>query len=127
MRLLHVQPYMVDTRDSPLFTGGMPMRLAWLRPLVPPLRAATLARRVVQAVEAPGRERLVIPWIFKWLPPDGEDGALFKVRHLDGDREDLEVHEVEAALDLYKKCKLSQEKVILVIGETGTGILDVYW
>ena len=73
VRCLHVQPYMVDHRDSPLFAGGTPVKLPWLRPLVPPLRAATVARRVASAVEgaggALGIERLVLPYHFKWLPP----------------------------------------------------------
>ena len=45
---------------------------------------------------------IAVGQIYKWLPPDGEDAALFKVKHLDGDREDLEVYEVEEALEKYK-------------------------
>ena len=72
VRCLHVQPYMVDTRDSPLFAGGTPVKYAWLRPLVPPLRASTVARRMALAIEAGGVhgvERIVLPYIFKWLAP----------------------------------------------------------
>ena len=67
--LLHVQPYMIDHADSPLFAGGAPLKYAWLRPLVPPLRARTVARRVLRAVEAGAPERMVLPYIFKWLAP----------------------------------------------------------
>jgi all-trans-retinol dehydrogenase (NAD+) len=65
---LHVQPYMIDERDTPLFAGGTPLRYPWLRALFPPLRAATVAHRIVNAVEARYPERLYIPSIFQWLP-----------------------------------------------------------
>ena len=62
---LHVQPYMIDT---PLFAGGQPGRFRWVRALLPPLGAATVARRIADAVET-RRDRIVIPYILKWLPP----------------------------------------------------------
>ena len=65
VRVCHVQPYLIET---PLFEGGTPLKYAWMRPLVPPLRASTVAQRTACAVEC-GRERLVLPWVFKWLPP----------------------------------------------------------
>ena len=43
--------------------------------------------------------------ITKWLPPDGEDGALFKAVHLDGDEEDLEDHEVVEAIQKYRAAR----------------------
>ena len=36
--------------------------------------------------------------VTKWLPAAGRDAALWHVKHDDGDEEDLEEHEVEAAL-----------------------------
>ena len=72
VRCLHVQPYLVDPQDSPLFAGGTPVKYAWARPLVPPLRAATVAKRIVWAIEASGpgsSGRLVVPYVFKWLAP----------------------------------------------------------
>ena len=63
---LHVQPYLVG--DTPLFHGGVPMRYALLRRLLPPLRAADVAARVVDAVRR-GRESLVLPWIVGLVPP----------------------------------------------------------
>lgn len=70
IRCLHVQPYMIASDDSPLFAGGAPLRYAWLRPLVPPLRSATVASRIIDSIEAGSfaGERLVIPYVFKWLP-----------------------------------------------------------
>jgi NAD(P)-dependent dehydrogenase (short-subunit alcohol dehydrogenase family) len=65
VRLLHVQPYLLDTV---LFAGGTPFRYAWMRRLVQPLKAATVAHRTVRAIESGSRERLVLPWMFKWLP-----------------------------------------------------------
>ena len=65
VRLLHVQPYLLDTV---LFAGGTPFRYAWMRRLVRPLKAATVAHRTVRAIESGSRERLVLPWMFKWLP-----------------------------------------------------------
>ena len=40
-------------------------------------------------------KRKVIGTITGWLPPDGDDIALWHVEHLDGDEEDLEEFEVE--------------------------------
>lgn len=70
-RLVHVQPYMIDPEDSPLFDGGQPLRYHALRGVIPPLRASTVARRIIDAIEAgrDGPEHLVVPYIFKWLPP----------------------------------------------------------
>ena len=62
---LHVQSHMIDT---PLFAGGKPGRFGWVRALLPPLQAATVAQRIVRAVET-RRERIVVPYILKWLPP----------------------------------------------------------
>ena len=39
-----------------------------ISPLLPPLRATTVASRVVRAVET-RRERIVVPYALKWLPP----------------------------------------------------------
>ena len=66
VRCLLVRPYMIDT---PLFDGGAPLRLRWLRRLLPPLDAADVARCVVRAVQTRGQEELVLPWHVKWLPP----------------------------------------------------------
>mgnify|MGYP006083719023 CR=1 FL=1 len=41
--------------------------------------------------------------ISRWLPPDGDDGALFHVSHLDGDEEDLDQEEAEEAFERYQK------------------------
>ena len=62
---LHVQSHMIDT---PLFAGGVPGRFGWVRRLLPPLRAVTVARRVVDAIET-RRTRVVVPYVLKWLPP----------------------------------------------------------
>ena len=37
----------------------------------------------------------------KWVPADGEDEALWHMAHDDGDGEDLDEAEVEAAMKLY--------------------------
>jgi hypothetical protein len=39
----------------------------------------------------------------KYLPPDGENVALFHVLHDDGDKEDLDCHECFAAMEQYRK------------------------
>ena len=39
----------------------------------------------------------------KYLPPDGDDEALFHVLHDDGDKEDLDCHECFAAMEQYRK------------------------
>ena len=77
---LHVQPFKIDT---PLFDGGQAGRFWWVRALLPPLRATTVARRVVTAVGA-RRDRITVPYVFKWLPVLLEllpaalrDGALY--------------------------------------------------
>ena len=41
--------------------------------------------------------------ITKWLPEEGEDGALFRAVHDDGDDEDLDEDEATAAVELYKQ------------------------
>ena len=41
--------------------------------------------------------------ISRWLPPDGDDGALFHVSHLDGDEEDLDHEEAVEALERYQR------------------------
>lgn len=62
---LHVQPHLIDT---PLFTGGVPGRFGWVRALLPALRAATVAKRIVGAIES-RRTAIVVPYVLKWLPP----------------------------------------------------------
>ena len=39
-------------------------------------------------------QRKVLSRIISWLPEDGEDPALWRARHVDGDHEDLELHEL---------------------------------
>ena len=39
----------------------------------------------------------------KYLPPDGDDVALFHILHDDGDKEDLDCHECFAAMEQYRK------------------------
>ena len=39
----------------------------------------------------------------KYLPPDGDDEALFRIVHNEGDREDLDVYECFAAMEQYRK------------------------
>ena len=39
----------------------------------------------------------------KYLPPDGDDEALFHIVHDEGDREDLDVYECFAAMEQYRK------------------------
>ena len=39
----------------------------------------------------------------KYLPPDGDDEALFHILHDDGDKEDLDIHECFAAMEQYRK------------------------
>ena len=39
----------------------------------------------------------------KYLPPDGDDEALFHIVHDDGDNEDLDIHECFAAMEQYRK------------------------
>ena len=46
--------------------------------------------------------KVAIGNISKWLPPDGDDGALFHVSHLDGDEEDLDQEEAEEAFERYQ-------------------------
>eukprot|EP00607_Mallomonas_marina_P007746 CAMPEP_0182416520 /NCGR_PEP_ID=MMETSP1167-20130531/823_1 /TAXON_ID=2988 /ORGANISM="Mallomonas Sp, Strain CCMP3275" /LENGTH=632 /DNA_ID=CAMNT_0024589349 /DNA_START=132 /DNA_END=2030 /DNA_ORIENTATION=- len=50
-----------------------------------------LGRRVLRKFN----KRMVIGIITGWLPAEGEDIALWRVSHTDGDEEDLEEHEVE--------------------------------
>ena len=45
----------------------------------------------------------------KWVPADGEDEALWHMAHDDGDGEDLDEGEVEAALKLYAEVSPEQE------------------
>ena len=54
-------------------------------------------------VARPFGRSIAIGNISKWLPPDGDDGALFHVSHLDGDEEDLDQEEAEEALEHYQK------------------------
>ena len=44
-----------------------------------------------------------IGMVQKYLPPDGDDVALFHVLHDDGDKEDLDCHECFAAMEQYRK------------------------
>ena len=37
------------------------------------------------------------------MPPDGDDEALFRIVHNEGDREDLDVYECFAAMEQYRK------------------------
>ena len=65
-----------------------------------------LNARVALAHEKPkGGKRVFLGTIVKWAPPDADAGdqALFHVRHDDGDSEDLEDYEVEAAMEMYKE------------------------
>ena len=39
----------------------------------------------------------------KYLPPDGDDEALFHILHDDGDKEDLDGYECFAAMEQYRK------------------------
>ena len=39
----------------------------------------------------------------QYLPPDGDDEALFHIPHDDGDKEDLDIHECFAAMEQYRK------------------------
>ena len=39
----------------------------------------------------------------QYLPPDGDDGALFRIVHDDGDSEDLDGYECFAAMEQYRK------------------------
>ena len=39
----------------------------------------------------------------KYLPPDGDEEALFHILHDDGDKEDLDVYECFAAMEQYRK------------------------
>ena len=39
----------------------------------------------------------------QYLPPDGDDEALFHIVHGDGDNEDLDIHESFAAMEQYRK------------------------
>ena len=54
-------------------------------------------------VARPFGRSIAIGNISKWLPPDGDDGALFHVSHLDGDEEDLDQEEAEEAFEHYQK------------------------
>jgi hypothetical protein len=60
--------------------------------------SALVGRRVRREFGKGRAVRVVVGRIVGWLPPEGSDSALWHVRHLDGDEEDLELHEVEAAL-----------------------------
>ena len=39
----------------------------------------------------------------KYLPPDGDDEALFHILHDDGDKDHLDIHECFAAMEQYRK------------------------
>ena len=39
----------------------------------------------------------------KYLPPDGDDEALFHILHDDGDKEGLDIYECFAAMEQYPK------------------------
>ena len=39
----------------------------------------------------------------KYLPPDGDDEALFHILHDDGNKEDLDIHNFFAAMEQYRK------------------------
>ena len=49
--------------------------------------------------DAAQKVAVAVGQITKWLPPDGEDGALFHVRHDDGDEEDLDEEEAAVAAE----------------------------
>jgi hypothetical protein len=70
-------------------------------------------------------KRKVIGTITGWLPPDGDDIALWHVEHVDGDEEDLEEFEVEKyilavddpesiAASEKRAAKLEKEKKVIV-------------
>ena len=54
-------------------------------------------------VARPFGRSIAIGNISRWLPPEGDDGALFHVSHLDGDEEDLDQEEAEEAFERYQK------------------------
>ena len=49
------------------------------------------------------KKKLFLATITKWMPPDGDDGALFHAVHDDGDEEDLEEHEAVEAIAAYQE------------------------
>ena len=53
-------------------------------------------------VARPFGRSIAIGNISRWLPPEGDDGALFHVSHLDGDEEDLDQEEAEEAFERYQ-------------------------
>ncbi|KAL3910193.1 MAG: hypothetical protein SGPRY_009147 [Prymnesium sp.] len=57
---LHVQPYLIG--DTPLFEGGVPFRYRLFRMLLPPLRAADVAQKIVNAVRS-RKQKLILPWL----------------------------------------------------------------
>eukprot|EP00966_Prymnesium_polylepis_P217947 5043730-Prymnesium_polylepis.1 len=54
-----------------------------------------LGRRVARTF---GKDSTIIGTITRWVPPDGDDGALFHAVHDDGDEEDLEEEEATQAI-----------------------------
>ena len=47
--------------------------------------------------------RTAIGTVQQYLPPDGDDEALFYIVHDDGDNEDLDIDECFAAMEQYRK------------------------
>ena len=69
VRLLHVQPYAIDTPmldGAALLGRGSWLRYVLLRRVLPPLDPAFAARCIVRAVQT-RRERIVLPWVVGWM------------------------------------------------------------
>ena len=49
------------------------------------------------------KRQTAIGTVQQYLPPDGDDEALFHIVHGDGDNEDLDIHECFAAMEQYRK------------------------
>ena len=59
--------------------------------------------------------------ITKWVPADAEDEALWHMAHDDGDGEDLDEAEVEAALKLYAEVGQEQDAGQVQVAEEASG------
>ena len=66
-----------------------------------------MGKRVARRFEGSDSQELVVHGVVeRHLPAHGEEGALWHMRHDDGDEEDLDEQELEAALRLQQQCDL---------------------
>ena len=70
-----------------------------------------MGKRVARRFEGSDSEELVVHGVVeRYLPAHGEEGALWHMRHDDGDEEDLDERELEAALRLEQELEVAAAK-----------------